>query len=76
MDRLLKDIPSVVEKPEVKPIIPANKFQVRDNLSERGILFDIFNHGVDAEDLTYFMKCYEKMLATDDMVCLTEIMFI
>ena len=69
LDRLLNSIPSVAEKPKAKPAPPVSKFTQRDTAGERTVLFDIFNHGVDMEDLLYFRKCYEKMLSKDDVVC-------
>lgn len=71
---MLKDIPTIADKPKAKPTAVSN-FQTRDNMAERTILFDIFNHGVDMEDLQYFRKCYEKMLATDDVVCHATLLF-
>lgn len=72
MDRLLKDIPTVADKTKAKPATPVSKFVTRDNVGERTLLFDIFNHGVDVEDLQYFRMCYEKMLAKDDVVSIEE----
>ena len=60
----------MAEKPKAKPAPPpVSKFTQRDTAGERTVLFDIFNHGVDTEDLVYFKKCYEKMLSKDDVVC-------
>ena len=59
----------MAEKPKAKPAPPpVSKFTQRDTAGERTVLFDIFNHGVDTEDLVYFKKCYEKMLSKDDVV--------
>ena len=58
----------MAEKPKAKPAPHVSKFTQRDTAGERTLLFDIFNHGVDTEDLLYFRKCYEKMLSKDDVV--------
>jgi len=58
----------------VKDTVPATvetapaKFKVRSNMEQRAILYELFNSGMDLEDMKYFKLCYEKMLNNDDAV--------
>lgn len=68
--RLLKDIPT--EKPVVEPEESPPLFKRRDEPGQAAILFDLFNAGVDIEDLRYLRLCYDKMLSSDDVVSLCQ----
>jgi len=62
----------------VKDTVPATvetapaKFKVRSNMEQRAILYELFNSGMDLEDMKYFKLCYEKMLNNDDAVSVLQ----
>lgn len=69
LDSLLKSLPTDIPSiPDKKEAVTKPGFTLRDEAMERAILFDLFNSGVDEEDLQYFNKCYDKMLSNDDEV--------
>lgn len=47
--------------PEPLPI----KFENRSKFEQMTILYDIWNSGLDGEDLSYLKKTYEKLLQND-----------
>lgn len=55
--RVLKPVPA----PEPPPV----KFDNRSEFEQMTILYDIWNAGLDGEDLTYLKKTYEKLLQDD-----------
>ncbi|XP_008327561.1 histone-lysine N-methyltransferase SETD1A isoform X2 [Cynoglossus semilaevis] len=52
-------------KPLPAPEPPAQKYDVRSEFEQMTILYDIWNSGLDGEDLTLLKKTYEKLLQDD-----------
>lgn len=52
-------------KPVPAPEPPPVKFDNRSEFEQMTILYDIWNAGLDGEDLTYLKKTYEKLLQDD-----------
>lgn len=52
-------------KPVPAPEPPAMKFDNRSEFEQMTILYDIWNSGLDAEDLMLLKKTYEKLLQDD-----------
>lgn len=52
-------------KPVPAPEPPAVKFDNRSEFEQMTILYDIWNSGLDGEDLLFLKKTYEKLLQDD-----------
>lgn len=52
-------------KPIPAPEPPARKFDNRSEFEQMTILYDIWNSGLDGEDLQFLKKTYEKLLQDD-----------
>lgn len=52
-------------KPAPAPEPPAMKFDTRSEFEQMTILYDIWNSGLDGEDLNLLKKTYEKLLQDD-----------
>uniref|UniRef100_A0A8D3A8W1 SET domain containing 1A, histone lysine methyltransferase n=1 Tax=Scophthalmus maximus TaxID=52904 RepID=A0A8D3A8W1_SCOMX len=52
-------------KPVPAPELPAVKFDNRSEFEQMTILYDIWNSGLDGEDLTLLKRTYEKLLQDD-----------
>ncbi|KAG7238944.1 hypothetical protein INR49_030491 [Caranx melampygus] len=52
-------------KPVPAPELPAMKFENRSEFEQMTILYDIWNSGLDGEDLMLLKKTYEKLLQDD-----------
>lgn len=52
-------------KPVPAPEPPPVKFDNRSEFEQMTILYDIWNAGLDGEDLTYLKTTYEKLLQDD-----------
>lgn len=52
-------------KPALQPEPPEVKYENRSEFEQMTILYDIWNSGLDAEDLMLLKKTYEKLLQND-----------
>ncbi|KAM9746584.1 LOW QUALITY PROTEIN: histone-lysine N-methyltransferase SETD1A [Menidia menidia] len=52
-------------KPDPAPELPAVKYENRSEFEQMTILYDIWNSGLDGEDLMLLKKTYEKLLQDD-----------
>ena len=62
-NKVSRELASLLEPVKPKEII---KYEPRTYEEERQVFYNIFNEGVDMEDITFLKKCYEHLLSTDD----------
>ncbi|KAL4223429.1 Histone-lysine N-methyltransferase setd1b [Mactra antiquata] len=62
ISRELAGLLEPVKPKEIKIV----KFEPRTYEEERQVFYNIFNGGIDIEDINYLKKCYENLLSTDD----------
>lgn len=56
-----------LEAETVKPIVkPKIQFQPRGYQEEKQLFFDIYNKGIDQEDINYLKRTYETLLQSED----------
>ncbi|XP_052800564.1 histone-lysine N-methyltransferase SETD1A-like [Mya arenaria] len=61
--KVSRELASLLEPVKPKEII---KYGARTYEEERQVFYNIFNGGIDIEDISYLKKCYEHLLSTDD----------
>lgn len=62
-EKVSRELARLLEPVKPKEIV---KFEPRTFEEERQVFYNIFNNGIDIEDVSYLKKCYEHLLSTDD----------
>lgn len=62
-EKVSRELASLLEPVKPKEIV---KFEPRTYEEERQVFYNIFNNGIDIEDVNFLKKTYEHLLSTDD----------